>query len=238
MAASQPGPGAASSRRERKKERTRREIYDAAMRLFARRGFEAVTIAEICEEADVGRGTFFLHFPSKSALLYEFNQRVAEEFRETLTEPRASAREEIRALVERMSTELEARAEVMTAMIADFLASPEALAAAPERGAALLELVTGIIRRGQERGEFGHGVDARLAAVSFFATAGAIVSGYVAEEWEAPPEEVNRQFLQLTFAGLSPAGDAEPALPEPRAERRSRRSGTRPRRGRPDAPQG
>lgn len=222
MAASQPGPP--PTRRERKKERTRREIYDAAMRLFARGGFEAVTIAEICEEADVGRGTFFLHFPSKSALLYEFNQRVAEDFREALTEPRASAREELRALVERISSELAAQAEVMTAMIADFYASPEALAAAPARSAPLLELVTGIVRRGQERGEFSHRIDARLAAVSFFATAGAIVSGYAAREWEAPPEEINRQFLQLTFAGLSPTGDADPALPEPEARGRVRSS--------------
>ena len=103
------------SRRDRKKRRTRREIYEAAMRLFAESGFAAVTIADICREADVGRGTFFLHFPSKAALLYEFNQRVAEEFRASLHEPRASARQELRALVERMSVELVSQAEIMTA---------------------------------------------------------------------------------------------------------------------------
>ena len=69
------------------------------MSLFARQGFGAVTIAEICEAADVGRGTFFLHFPSKAALLYEFNQRFAEDFRATLREPRASAHDELSALV-------------------------------------------------------------------------------------------------------------------------------------------
>lgn len=210
MAVSEPAP--ALSRRDRKKERTRRGIYDAAMRLFSERGFEAVPIAEICEAADVGRGTFFLHFPSKAALLYEFGQRVAEEFRATLAEPRGPAHAELRALVERISAELAARAEVMTAMIADFYASPEALAAAPERGAALLELVTAIVRRGQERGELARRIDPRLAAVSFLATAGALVSGHAGRGWEAPPEEVKRQLLQLTFAGLSPAGDRDPDL--------------------------
>ena len=191
------------SRRDRKKLRTRREIYEAAMRLFARSGFGGVTIADICKEADVGRGTFFLHFPSKAALLHEFNQRVAEEFRAGLTEPRASAREELQALVERMSVELVAQAEIMTAMLADFFASPEALAAAsPDH--ALPVLVTEIIHRGQERGEFSRLVDARLAAASFLATAGAIVSGRVFRAGEVSPEEINRQFLQLTFSGLSP----------------------------------
>ena len=202
-----PEPGPSPSRRDRKKERTRREIYEAAMRLFAKAGFGAVTIADICEEADVGRGTFFLHFPSKAALLYEFNQRVAEEFRAALVEPRAPARDELCALVERMSVELAAQAEIMTAMLAEFFASPEALAAVSVQGNALPELVTEIVRRGQERGEFARRLDPRLVAASFFATAGAIISGQVFRGSDVTPEEINRQFLQLTFAGLDPAGD-------------------------------
>ena len=93
------------SRRDRKKERTRREIYEAAMRLFAESGFGPVTIADICREADVGRGTFFFHFPSKASLLHEFNRRVAEEFRSSLPSRRGSASDELTALVERMSVE-------------------------------------------------------------------------------------------------------------------------------------
>jgi len=193
----------------RKKERTRREIYEAAIALFARRGFEAATIADICEAADVARGTFFLHFPSKAALLYEFNQRVAEDFRETLAEPRGAARDELCAFVERMSEELIAHGEIMGAMVAEFYTSPEALAAAPERGAAIVELVTEIIERGQSRGEFSSRIDARLAAASFFATAGAFVSGYVARVCDLAPAELNRQFLELTFGGLG-AGDGAP----------------------------
>jgi AcrR family transcriptional regulator len=196
----------APSRRDRKKERTRREIYEAAMRLFARSGFEAVTIADICEEADVGRGTFFLHFPSKAALLYEFNQRVAEDFRASLVEPRASAHDELRALVGRISIELVAQAEIMSAMLAEFFASPEALAAAATENA-LPVLVMEIVRRGQERGELSRRIDPRLAAASFFATAGAIISGQVFREGDLAPEEINRQFLQIVFSGLSPAGD-------------------------------
>lgn len=195
------------TRRDRKKERTRREIYEAAMDLFARSGFASVTIADICKAADVGRGTFFFHFPSKAALLYEFNRRVAEEFRASLAEPRGSAREELRALVERISVELVSQAEIMTAMLAEFFASPEALAASP-REDALPVLVTEIVLRGQERGEFDAGIDARLAAASFLSTAAAILSGRVFRPGELTPEQINRQFLQLTFSGLQPAAGA------------------------------
>lgn len=198
-----PTPFTPPSRRDRKKERTRREIYEAAMRLFARSGFGAVTIAEICEAADVGRGTFFLHFPSKAALLYEFNQRVAEEFRASLAEPRGPARAELTALVERMSVELVAQAEIMSAMLAEFFASPETLAASSPEDA-LPVLVREIIERGQQRGEFTRRIDARLAAASFFATAGAIISGQVFRGGDVPPAEVNRQFLRITFSGLAP----------------------------------
>jgi AcrR family transcriptional regulator len=204
------GPAAAPppvSRRDRKKERTRREIYDAAMRLFAARGFAAVTITEICDAADVGRATFFLHFPSKAALLYEFNQRVTEDFRATLGEPRGAARDELCALVDRMGSELARQAEIMAAMLADFFASPETLAVAPTHGSALPELVTEIVERGQARGEFSRRIDARLAAASFLATATAILSGAVFRGAAISPDEIRRQLLQLTFEGLSPAGD-------------------------------
>lgn len=199
--------GAPLSRRDRKKERTRREIYEAGMRLFARHGFDAATISDICEEADVGRGTFFLHFPSKAALLYEFNQRVGEDFQASLSEPRASAREELCALVDHMATALVSQAEIMSAMLAEFFASPETLGAASEQGKALPELVAELIRRGQARGEFGRRVDARLAAAAFLGTAGAILSGHVFGDDEVAPEEMRRQLLQLSFAGLDPAGD-------------------------------
>jgi AcrR family transcriptional regulator len=196
------------SRRDRKKIRTRGEIYDAAMRLFSKVGFTAATISDICEEADVGRGTFFLHFPTKASLLGEFNERVAESFRASLTEPRGSAREELRALVDRMSTELVAQAEIMNAMLSDFFNSPEAMSAASVQGDALAELVTDIIRLGQERGELSAGIDARLAAASFFATAATIMSGKVFAEGELSADEINRQFLQITFSGLSRDADS------------------------------
>src|SRR6266536_556133 len=56
------------SRRERKKEETKERILKAAFDLFRRRGVEATTVEEICEKADVAKGTFFNYFPRKEAV--------------------------------------------------------------------------------------------------------------------------------------------------------------------------
>ncbi|SCX40254.1 transcriptional regulator, TetR family [Klenkia marina] len=63
-------PQELADRRARKKARTRVEVRRAAQRLFADRGFDAVTVADVAEAADVAVQTVFNHFATKEELFF------------------------------------------------------------------------------------------------------------------------------------------------------------------------
>jgi len=91
-----PGPVAATAalepgRRERKKLATRRSIADHALSLFLQRGFDAVTVAEIAEAADVAVSTVFKHFPNKEAIAFAGDPAVEAELVRAVTDRAAGA---------------------------------------------------------------------------------------------------------------------------------------------------
>src|SRR6185369_6765539 len=58
-------------RRGRKKEETRARIFQAALDLFQQKGFEATTVDDITERADVAKGTFFNYYPRKESVVFD-----------------------------------------------------------------------------------------------------------------------------------------------------------------------
>src|SRR6266446_9947652 len=62
--------------RERKKERTRQHIAESAARLFAARGYEQVSVADVAREAEVAEQTVYNYFPTKEQLVIDRDQLV------------------------------------------------------------------------------------------------------------------------------------------------------------------
>jgi AcrR family transcriptional regulator len=94
--------GELSDRRARKKARTREHIRQTALAMFAGRGFEPVTVADIAATADVAVQTVFNHFPTKEELFFADRGPLAGEAAEAVRSrpdeltPLAALREHLR----------------------------------------------------------------------------------------------------------------------------------------------
>lgn len=71
-------------RRERNKMRVKNGIYEAALELFTRQGYDQTTVEEITERADVARGTFFNHFQRKEDIIGAWSEQRRTLLREGL----------------------------------------------------------------------------------------------------------------------------------------------------------
>lgn len=65
------GPGSRADERHP----TRHQLLDAAGTIVERAGLAALSVAEITAEAGLGKGTFYIHFPDRAALLVELHRR-------------------------------------------------------------------------------------------------------------------------------------------------------------------
>lgn len=77
------------SRFQRRREKTRAELLEAAKRVLGAKGYHQTKISDIAAEADVGVGTFYLHYENKEALFLELVQETAQRLKATLDRARA-----------------------------------------------------------------------------------------------------------------------------------------------------
>jgi len=149
-----PVAAAPASLRERKKQRTRERLYDAALELLAEQPYDAVSVEDVCARADVGRATFFRFYGTKAGLIIEFNRRLSERAR------RAGASERARSSAERLRIVQRAIAETwassgpaMQQMCREFIRSTSVAGSGVKSHPELLALVAEIVRDGQRAGE-------------------------------------------------------------------------------------
>lgn len=91
MSAQSANPAKAIDRATRRRLRTRAQLLDAARRLIIDKGYEAVTIADITDAADVGKGTFYLHFSDKEDLTHALVRDGLEELADSILTRRNQA---------------------------------------------------------------------------------------------------------------------------------------------------
>lgn len=70
--------------RQLQAQKTKRKIYNAAVDLFNRHGFDNTTIEDISRKAGVSVGAFYHYYPSKSGIYSELYKKIDEFFEETV----------------------------------------------------------------------------------------------------------------------------------------------------------
>lgn len=82
------------SRRMRRKGEVRQKLYDAAIALFRRQGYESTTIQDICDMADTAKQTFFNYFPSKEHVLAEHHSELVRNIFQQISQVSSSSHTE------------------------------------------------------------------------------------------------------------------------------------------------
>jgi AcrR family transcriptional regulator len=143
-------------RRERRAAETRVRLFRSAMRLFAQRGFQNVTVEDITDAADVGKGTFFNYFESKDQVLGVMAEIQLGKVREVLEQAEAGkqpVRSVLHNLFQRVAEEPGRSPEMTRALISTFLASDQIRSTMAGNLAEGRRMVAKILELGQRRGE-------------------------------------------------------------------------------------
>jgi len=150
-----------AGRRQRRAAETRVRLFRCALELIAERGLANVTVEDITEAADVGKGTFFNYFPSKDHVLGVMAEIQVGKVREALAQA-AHTKRPIHAvlhrLVRRLAEEPGRSPRLARALIASFLASDSVRKILKRNMQVGRKTIEEVVAAGQKRGE----IDPRL----------------------------------------------------------------------------
>ena len=148
-------------RRQRRAAETRLRLFRCALQLFAERGFPSVTVEDITEAADVGKGTFFNYFESKDHVLGVMAEIQLGKVREAVTLA-GSGTETIHSVLHRLflrvGEEPGRSPDLARALISSFLASERVRGLIERNFSEGRKMIAQVVAAGQKRGE----IDPRL----------------------------------------------------------------------------
>jgi TetR/AcrR family transcriptional regulator, fatty acid metabolism regulator protein len=188
----------------------RRQLLDAAVRVFARKGFHASRVGDIAEEAGVAHGLLYHYFTSKDQVLeavFHENWSVLLARIESVEESDEPAADQIRhiaAIVLRTWLHLP---DVVRVVIQEFGRSPELA----ERIAELtrpIDVLQRVIARGIERGEFRKEVHPGFAATVVYGSIDELLTAWVLGRLPSGEEDVaaaEQTLCEVTLLGLEKA---------------------------------
>jgi TetR/AcrR family transcriptional regulator, fatty acid metabolism regulator protein len=217
---SRPRPGrAASPRQSPSGGRTRgagdkrERILDAAVRVFAKKGFYATRVSEIAAAAGVADGTIYLYFESKDALLVSlFEDRVERLLAFVAAElPRApTALQKLRRIIELQLGLIEGErdlAEVLTVILRQSTKLMKEHAV--PKFTAYLDSIARVVAEGQASGELRADLSPHLAARAIFgALDGITMTWALGKADRGGLVRASGQLADLMLHGLAPRGHA------------------------------
>ena len=189
-------------------EERRRQILDAAVRVFARSGYHRSRVGDIAEEAGVAHGLLYHYFSSKEEVLQTvFRENwgeLIERFRsvEATNEP---AQEKLAGIAKILLRTWRNDPDLVTVMVRE-VARSQQLQGQVEDVREAFAIVERVIQEGQAAGAFRPDLDARFASWVVYGGLEEVLTGWVLGQLPAGEEEVaraERTAIDLALRGLS-----------------------------------
>lgn len=159
-----------STPREIKKKELRKAIFETAIKLFLKKGFEKVKVEDITSQLNIAKGTFFNYFPNKESLLLNFMRRHLEEVREVLLNnllQYRTAEKQLHYLFSMLSKMVVENEPLVKWCLLESLRLRVYKKEKKAVSRKILEILTEIIREGQIQGELRKGMNPEKIAKIF-----------------------------------------------------------------------
>jgi TetR/AcrR family transcriptional regulator, fatty acid metabolism regulator protein len=194
-------------------EEKRRQILDAAVRVFARKGFHTSRVGDIAAEAGVAHGLLYHYFESKDELLetiFRENWGVLLERIAAVEETDEPVPEQLGGVAKILLRTWLHRPDIVRIVVREFGRSPEVAQRLGEL-AKPIEAVERLIARGIERGELRADLDPKLAATVFYGGIDELLTAWVLGRLrgsKADVAEAERTVLDVVLPGLAAGSTA------------------------------